>query len=141
MSIFVILVHLKYNLMKKLIVFFTFFIINADYVHVYGQVVMKMDDRIKRLTYKRASMNKTKVGYRIHLTFDENVNLIQDYRYEVIRRFPGIDTYVIFKTPSFYLEVGNFRSKHEAELVQNKLRSRFPMSSVVKQKIELPRID
>ena len=36
---------------------------------------MKMDDKIKHLTYKRASMNKTSVGYRIHLTFDQNVNL------------------------------------------------------------------
>ena len=127
--------------MKKLFVLFTFFITLLNDNHVYGQVVMKMDDKIKHLTYKRASMNKTSVGYRIHLTFDQNVNLIQDYQHQVIRRFPGIDTYVIFKTPSFYLEVGNFRSKHEAELVQDKLRSQFPMSSVVKQKIELPRID
>jgi hypothetical protein len=100
-----------------------------------------MDPRIKSLTYKRASQNKIKIGYRIHLTFDENVNLIQDYRVQVINRFPGIDTYIIFKTPAFYLEVGNFRSKHEAELVRGKLRSQFPMSSVVKQKIEMPRID
>ena len=127
--------------MKKIFGLIAFLIFLFNYSHLSCQVVMKMDPKIKRLTYSRASQNKVTKGYRIHLTFDENVNLIQDYRVQVISRFPGIDTYINFKAPSFYLEVGNFRSKHEAELVRKKLRSQFPMSSVVKQKIEMPRID
>jgi hypothetical protein len=127
--------------MKKIFGLTVFLILISNYSHLSCQVVMKMDPKIKRLTYNRASQNKVKIGYRIHLTFDENVNLIQDNRIQVISRFPGIDTYILFKAPSFYLEVGNFRSKHEAELVRKKLRGQFPMSSVVKQKIEMPRID
>ena len=127
--------------MKKIFSLTVFLICLFNYSHLSCQVVMKMDPKIKHLTYNRASQNKVAIGYRIHLTFDENVNLIQDYRVQVISRFPGIDTYIIFKTPAFYLEVGNFRSKHEAELVRKKLRTQFPMSSVVKQKIEMPRID
>ena len=127
--------------MKKIFSLTAFLIFLFNYGHLSCQVVMKMDPKIKRLTYNRASQNKVSIGYRIHLTFDENVKLIQDNRVQVISRFPGIDTYIIFKTPAFYLEVGNFRSKHEAELVRKKLRSQFPMSSVVKQKIEMPRIE
>ena len=132
---------MKQNLMKQVFSTTAFIFILFNYSHLSCQVVMKMDPKIKRLTYNRASQNKVKIGYRIHLTFDENINFIQDCRVQVISRFPGIDTYIIFKTPAFYLEVGNFRSKHEAELVRKKLRTQFPMSSVVKQKIEMPRIN
>lgn len=127
--------------MKKIFSLTAFLIFLFNYSHLSCQVVMKMDPKIKRLTYNRASQNKVSIGYRIHLTFDENIDFIQNCRVQVISRFPGIDTYIIFKTPAFYLEVGNFRSKHEAELVRKKLRSQFPMSSVVKQKIEMPRIE
>tara|TARA_Y100000385_G_scaffold172637_1_gene178716 strand:+ start:113 stop:496 length:384 start_codon:yes stop_codon:yes gene_type:complete len=127
--------------MKKIFGLTFFLILISNYSHLSCQVVMKMDPKIKRLTYNRASQNKVKIGYRIHLTFDENVNFIQDCRVQVISRFPGIDTYIIFKTPAFYLEAGNFLTEHDAELVRKKLRGQFPMSSVVKQKIEMPRID
>ncbi len=126
--------------MKQIFTISAFLIFLFNYGHLSCQVNMKMDPRIKKLIYKRASMNKVKIGYRIHLTFDGDIKKIQDDRVKVISRFPGLDTYVIFRTPSFYLEAGNFLTEHEAELVRKKMRSQFPMSSVVRQKIEMPRI-
>ena len=84
-------------------------------------------------------MNKVKIGYRIHLTFDENINLIQRLSTSSNSTFSGIDTYVKFKAPAFYLEVGNFRSKHEAELVKKKItRTQFPCPVLLNKKSKCP---
>jgi len=48
---------------------------------------------------------------------------------------------VLFNAPHFVLKVGDFRTSLEAERVRESLIKDFPASFIVKEMINLPRID
>ena len=81
------------------------------------------------------------MGYRLHISFDAEKTVIDNQRKRFISQFPGVDTYVAYRTPYFYLDAGDFRTKAEADEIHSKLRKSYPLSTVVKQAINLPRID
>jgi hypothetical protein len=80
-------------------------------------------------------------GYRIQLFFDSNKNAIDDARSRFISVYPKIDTYVIYNAPNYFLKVGDFRTSMEAEKIKSSIESQFPTSFIVKEKVNLPRID
>jgi hypothetical protein len=81
------------------------------------------------------------MGYRLHISFDSEKAVIDKQHKNFISQFPGVDTYISYRTPYFYLDAGDFRSKAEADEIYAKLRKNYPLSTVVKQAINLPRID
>jgi hypothetical protein len=81
------------------------------------------------------------MGYRLHISFDSEKSVIDSQRISFISQFPGIDTYLAYRTPYFYFDAGDFRTKAEADEIHKKLIKKFPLSTVVKQAINLPRID
>ena len=80
-------------------------------------------------------------GYRIQLFFDTNKDAVNEARSKFIALYPKIDTYVIYMAPNFFLKVGDFRTQLEAEKVKATIESQFPTSNIIKEKINLPRID
>jgi hypothetical protein len=81
------------------------------------------------------------MGYRLHVSFDSEKTVIDSQHKKFISQFPGVDTYVTYRTPYFYLDAGDFRTKAEADEIYTKLRKNYPLSTIVKQAINLPRID
>jgi hypothetical protein len=81
------------------------------------------------------------MGFRLHISFDSEKTVIDNQRKSFISQYPGIDTYVTYRTPYFYFDAGDFRTKAEADEIHKKLIKKFPLSTVVKQAINLPRID
>ena len=80
-------------------------------------------------------------GYRIQLFFDIDKKAVDDARNKFSGQFPKIDTYVIYNAPNYFLKVGNFRTQMEAEKVKKAIDLDFPTNYVVKELINLPRID
>lgn len=80
-------------------------------------------------------------GYRLQLFFDSNRSAVDNARSRFISMFPKVDTYVQFEAPYYFLKVGDFRTQLEAEKIKSQADSSFPGSFVVKEKINLPRID
>jgi len=80
-------------------------------------------------------------GYRVQLIFDSDRKLIDEARTRFISSFPKVDTYVIFNAPNYVLKVGDFRSQLEAEKIKNSFVSDFPTCFIIKEMINLPRID
>lgn len=80
-------------------------------------------------------------GYRLQLTFDTSKGSIDDARSRFAALFPKVDTYVEFIAPHYFLKVGDFRTQLEAEKVKAATSQQFPTCFVVKEKINLPRID
>ena len=122
---------------------FTFLIITLFYLcstsNLSAQINIKMDQKIRNLIYARSKHKK--VGFRLHLTFDSDKSIVDKKRIDFINSYPSISSYIIFRTPYFYLDVGDFRTKEQALLIQEELKQNFPLSSVVKEVINLPRID
>jgi hypothetical protein len=105
-----------------------------------GNVEIIKDSRIDQLI-KQEGASQTMTGYRIQLFFDSNKASVDEARSRFISSFPKIDTYVFYTAPNYFLKVGDFRTQIDAEKVKSSVENQFPTSFIVKEKINLPRID
>lgn len=111
-----------------------------------GSVEVKKDPRIENLIKQEGAIvppatSPQITGYRIQLFFDTSKDAVNEARSKFIALYPKIDTYVTFTAPNFFLKVGDFRTQMEAEKVKSTVDSQFPTSNIIKEKINLPRID
>ena len=112
----------------------------------FGQVTVNKDSRIDGLVKMQgtAVAPETSVqinGYRVQLAFDSEKGVVDDARSKFSALYPKVDTYVEFKAPHYFLKVGDFRTYLEAEEIKANTGSLFPTAFIVKEKINLPRID
>ncbi|TSJ46736.1 SPOR domain-containing protein [Fluviicola chungangensis] len=107
-----------------------------------AQVTIVKDSRIDELVNAQGQGAMQEInGYRLQLAFDSNRSFIDDARSRFSAQFPKVDTYVEFVAPHYFLKVGDFRTQLEAEKVKAATASQFPTGFIVKEKINLPRID
>jgi hypothetical protein len=117
---------------------FVFFALNSFAQN--GNVEIIKDSRIDQLI-KQEGSSLTMTGYRIQLFFDSNKNSVDEARAKFISAYPKIDTYVFYTAPNYFLKVGDFRTQIDAEKIKSSVDNQFPTSFIVKEKINLPRID
>jgi len=111
-----------------------------------GRVEIYKDQRIDGLVKKQGlvippATSPQMPGYRVQITFDSDRKIIDDARNRFIASYPKVDTYVIFNAPNYVLKVGDFRSQLEAEKVKDSFFRDFPTCFIIKEMINLPRID
>lgn len=111
-----------------------------------GDVNVVKDERIELLIKQRSQIippatSPQITGYRIQLIFDSNKKLIDEARAKIVSSIPKMDTYIVYNAPHFVLKLGDFRTKQDAEKVREGLLRDFPTSFVIKETINLPRID
>jgi hypothetical protein len=107
-----------------------------------AQVTIVKDSRIDDLVHAQSQGPSSEIiGYRLQLTFDSSKSVIDDSRSRFSAQFPKVDTYVEFVAPHYFLKVGDFRTQLEAEKVKTATAAQFPTGFIVKEKINLPRID
>ncbi len=110
-----------------------------------GKIEIIEDSRINALIESQSDIPQNEInpqidGYRIQLFFDNDKSLINDKRAYFISKFPDIDTYINYTAPNFFLKVGDFRSRLEAEKIKAEIEAEFPTSFIIKEKINLPRL-
>jgi hypothetical protein len=111
-----------------------------------GDVKIIKDPRIDALVKKQGtpvppSSTPLISGFRVQLFFESDKQLVDEARSRFVSQFPAVDTYVVFTAPNFVLKVGDFRTLLDAERMRETLLKEFPASFVVKELINLPRID
>lgn len=111
-----------------------------------GDVRIVKDNRIDALVEKQGAVIPPAIkpeidGFRIQLFFDSNKDAINGARASFIAKYPKVDTYVEFNAPNFILKVGDFRTRLEAEKVKSDVEAEFPTSFIIKEKINLPRLE
>ena len=131
--------------MKTIIASVFFFLVSASFAQT-GKVTIIKDGRIDGLVAREGAVVSPAVntqidGFRIQLFFDSERNAINDARGTFIAKYPRIDTYTTYSAPNFFLRVGDFRSRLEAEKVKEELSGLFPTSFIVMEKINLPRLE
>lgn len=104
------------------------------------------DERIEGIISKQSKIippsTRQKIdGFRIQLFFDSNKENINAARGLFIANHKKIDTYIAYRAPNFFLKAGDFRTRLEAEKVRSTIESLFPTSFVIKEKINLPRLE
>ncbi len=80
-------------------------------------------------------------GYRVQLAFDSDKSVVDDARSKFTSLYPKVDTYMEFIAPHYFLKVGDFRTQLEAEEIKANTGTLFPTAFIVKEKVNLPRID
>lgn len=131
--------------MKNLISIILIFICSISFSQK-GDIEIIKDTRIDVLVKKQGAIIPPATvpqitGYRIQLFFDTDKKAVDEARSRFITQFPKIDTYVIYNAPNYFLKVGNFRTRLEAEKVKVSVDKDFPTNFIVKELINLPRID
>lgn len=111
-----------------------------------GKVEIIKDPRIDALIRKQgettnASGTPTIPGYRVQIFFDASKSKVDEMRNSFSRTHPKVEAYVTYNAPNYFLRVGDFRTNAEAERFKQEIINKYPTTFVVKDRINLPRID
>lgn len=111
-----------------------------------GSIEYVKDPRIDALIKKQgettSSSGNTQIpGYRVQLFFDSEKSKVDEMRSSFSRSYPKVEAYVTYNAPNYFLRVGDFRTSAEAERFKSEVGNRFSTSFIVKDRINLPRID
>ena len=136
------------NKIRKMKNFVSFYLICTSAITTIAQKNIEIikDDKIDVLVREQSKIIPPATvpqitGYRIQLFFDTDKKMVDDARIKFISSFPKVETYLIYNAPNYLLKVGNFRTHLEAEKVKISIDKDFPTNYIVKELINLPRID
>ncbi len=142
--------------MKRLLSFIlVLFIGTVTFAQTKGKVTIVKDPLIDSLIAKRIELNTKKptttnpaspvivsqMGYRVQIFYglDRRETFSEQARFKAL--YPRINTYITYKEPNYYLRVGDFRTRLEAQSLLNELRPQFPTLFIFREKINAPDLD
>jgi hypothetical protein len=111
-----------------------------------GTTFIHADERIEALIRKEGiavppATQPQINGYRVQLIFETERRKVEEARNLFVRMYPKIDSYVQFSAPNFLLKIGDFRTYLEAEAIRDELFQEFPTGLILKEPVNLPRVD
>lgn len=147
-------------MMKEVIVVLLCFFSFGSFAQTRGIVTIEKDPRIDSLIAKRISLNTNhatvpaqgsgtvkqgpimpQMGYRVQVFYGSDRREVFNQQSKFNVMYPSLNTYITYKQPNYYLRVGDFRTKLEAERLLNELRSEFPTLFIFREKINAPNLD
>jgi hypothetical protein len=127
----------------------------SSFAQTKGEVTVIKDPLIDSLIAKRIELNKKTptttnpvspvvfngMGYRVQVFYgsDRKEAFNEQTRFKTL--FPKFRTYITYKEPNYYLRVGDFRTRLEAQKLQNELKANFPTLFIFREKINAPDLD
>ncbi|MET4083084.1 hypothetical protein ABIB40_003053 [Pedobacter sp. UYP30] len=119
-----------------------------------GKVTVIKDPMIDSLIAKRMEVYKTvdspigvgkpivsAYGYRVQIYYGSDRREVFNQQNTFRAENPGINTYIIYKAPNYYLRVGDFRSRLEAQQLMSEIRPSFPTLFIFREKINAPTLE
>jgi hypothetical protein len=105
----------------------------------FSQVEIVKDHRLDMLIAKQEELNKkvylennrTASGYRILVVNTNNRQKAMDVKSTLMRDFPDHKTYLIYQSPHFKVQIGNFRKREEAEQLRKQVNKLYPTGVIV----------
>ncbi len=131
--------------MKYFLLLLGFVFVSSSFAQQ-GKVTITKDPGVDALVVRQGeieppALNPQIEGYRIQLFFDSEKDALNDARARFFAQYPRIDTYTTYNAPNFFLRAGDFRTRLEAEKIKAEIEGQFPTSFIVKEKINLPRLE
>ena len=132
--------------------FFCLLLFNISFAQK-GQVTVIKDPLIDSLIAKRLAVYKSSgevktgkpivssYGYRVQIFYgsDRREVFSQQARFKTL--YPKLNTYLIYKEPNYYVRVGDFRTRLEAQRLMSEIRPTFPTLFIFREKINAPQLD
>jgi len=120
-----------------------------------GVVTIIKDPLVDSLIAKRIALNNkttpvtirkngpivSQMGYRVQIFYgsDRRETFNEQARFK--SAYPKTNTYITYKEPNYYLRVGDFRTRLDAQRMMNELRGTFATLFIFRQKINAPSLD
>ncbi|RZK55497.1 MAG: SPOR domain-containing protein [Pedobacter sp.] len=139
-------------MMRKYLLVFVMLCVQQSFAQSKGEVTEIKDPLIDSLIARRIELNKQKatttnpvsnvivssMGYRVQVFYgaDRREAFSEQSRFK--SAYPRLRTYITYKEPNYYLRVGDFRTRMEAQNLMNELRPSFPTLFIFREKINAP---
>jgi len=113
-----------------------------------GKVEVVKDPLIDTLIARRPLLGKTigisespSSGYRVQIYFGSNRQAAYSAQAKFMYDYPDVPTYVTYIEPNFKVQVGDFRTRLEAQKMQSDLNGMFSSLFIIPTKINPPKSD
>jgi hypothetical protein len=125
-----------------------------------GRITIEKDPLIDSLIAKRIQLSTTpssvpsagvvvtkpgiivaQMGYRVQVFYGSDRRQVFSQQAKFNGLYPSHNTYITFKQPNYYLRVGDFRTRLDAQKFMNELRGTFPTLFIFREKINAPSLD
>ena len=138
--------------MNRLLLLLFFFSSYQALAQTKGEVIVVKDPLIDSLIAKRLELNQVKptvtnptssvvypsVGYRVQIYYGSNRREMFAEQARFRGTYPKMNSYITYKEPNYYLRVGDFRTRQEAQSFLNDLRPSYPTLFIFREKINPP---
>jgi hypothetical protein len=113
-----------------------------------GKVEVVKDPLIDTLIARRPHLDKTigiidapSSGFRVQIYFGSSRQSAYSAQAKFLDEYPGMPTYVSYIEPNFKVQVGDFRTRLEAQKLQSDLSGMFSSIFIIPTKINPPKSD
>ncbi len=140
----------KFGVMIRCFLFICIFIPAYGSAQTRGTVKVFKDARIDSLIAHRnvlksvRSTGETRFssqGYRIQIFSGANRRDAYNIQSRFQQEYPGVRTYISYKTPDFKVHVGDFRTRLEAEKQLQDMKNRYTRLYIMSAKINPPKAE
>ncbi|OWY19468.1 SPOR domain-containing protein [Sphingobacteriales bacterium UPWRP_1] len=103
-----------------------------------GQITIVPNPQVTLLieVHKNANAQKLSLpGFRVQIIQDGSREEIRKQKSVLLQKFPGVRVYEVYEQPFFKLRAGDFTNRFEAYKLLSDLKSVFPLSFIVPDKI------
>lgn len=83
----------------------------------------------------------SQMGYRVQIFYGSDRREVFNEQSKFNNSYPELNTYITYKQPNYYLRVGDFRTRLEAQRFMNELRPVFPTLFIFREKINAPNLN
>lgn len=81
------------------------------------------------------------MGYRVQVFYGADRREMYSEQARFKAEYPKLNTYITYKEPNYYLRVGDFRTRLEAQRFMNELRAQFPTLFIFREKINAQNLE
>jgi len=133
---------MRYLTKYKLLIFLSFLIfcqVNAFGQTKEGTVRIESSAHIDEMVAQKKDYNKTVEtleGYKIQIYYGSEKKCYE-VKDEFSSLFPDIATSIIFSTPQWKLQIGNYRTRLEADHAMVNIKKEYPAAIVLASEIEI----
>ncbi len=126
--------------------FIVLFFVAPVSAQIRGKLEVVKDARIDTFASRRADLNKANSeiainGYRVQIFTGENRKDAYNAQAKFQEQYPNIRTYVIYSEPNFKVRAGDFRTRLEAEKLEEDLKKLFDGMFIITEKVNPPKLD
>ena len=92
-------------------------------------------------TIRRNGPIVSQMGYRVQIFYGSDRREVFNEQSRFKSSYPKINTYISYKEPNYYLRIGDFRTRLEAQRMLNELRPVFATLFIIRETINAPSLD